>query len=153
MPMFGDSMEGMDAPMGPFSSDDVQYQVASPTVEAANGKKLSASVMKKMGKWKDQQKAGYEAMKDHLKKEFHGLQDFLQQEDMKSKAHFVYMVCWKAIKSIAMKNLMVLATMFTDPVMGPVGNALKMIDGFSQAFAIDPDQASDPESADSAGGE
>lgn len=143
MPTMLDDVSGMGAPMGPFSSD-LQYQIASPTVEKANGKKLSASVMQKMGKWKDQQKMGFEATKDHPKKEFLGLKDFVKMEDMKSKAHMIYMLCWNAIKSIAMKNLMVLATMVTDKVLGPVGKYITMIEGFSQIFTMDSDQAMDP---------
>lgn len=105
---------------------------------------LGVSVMSKMTQWPFLQQLGFAGSLTHMNQNFHGLSDFNLQLSEYSSTGAVLEAAWSVIKQIAPKNPLVTALMFNSSTLGQVGNEFQNITGFTQAFAITPDQLKQP---------
>lgn len=103
------------------------------------GMPLSVSMVCKSQNWKTRQKLAYEAMKDNIRKEFHGLADFKEQMSMYSNSLGLSgKIAWKIIQSLVPNNRQVLTTELEVAGMGLVGAFVLSIPGFAQVFGMVP---------------
>lgn len=101
-------------------------------------KSIGVSGMQKLQSFPELQKLGYNGQLSHLKKDFHGLQDFKSQMDKYSSSHPILKIAWSLIKYLVPNNVSIQQLLFTAPGLGTVGNAFKSIHGFGQVFSLSP---------------
>lgn len=116
----------------------VQQQLAS-SLLGQFAVPLNISLISKSQDWPTRQKTGYEATKDNIRSEFHGLSDFKDQMKMYSNSlGLIGRIAWQVIQYLVPNNKDVLLTEITVPGMGPVGKFLLSLHGFAQVFSLPP---------------
>jgi hypothetical protein len=113
----------------------VQDQIAQDTMQQFH-LPLSVSVIQKARDWPTRQKIAYEAIKGHLRDDFHGLEDFREQMEMYSSSNLILKTAWKLIKGLAPVNRKILKTLVTNSQLGQVGKFLLTLQGFDRVFAV-----------------
>ena len=107
---------------------------------------IGVSVMSKLTNWQYLQQLGFAGSLSKMSATFHGLGDFSFQMDKYSSTNAILRAAWKLIQPIVPFNAKVQALMYTDPVLGHVGQDFASLSNFGQVFAVSPDELQDPDS-------
>ena len=113
----------------------VQDQIAQDTMQQFH-LPLSVSVIQKARDWPTRQKIAYEAIKSHLRDDFHSLEDFREQMELYSNTDKKLKLAWRVIKNLVPVNRKILKTLVTTSLLGKVGKFLLTIQGFDRVFAV-----------------
>jgi len=126
-----------------MANGDVQNNLADQYLQKFN-LPIGVSGMQKLQQFPALQKLAHAGQLSHLKKDFHGLNDFDYQMNLYSSSNYILKAAWSLIKSIVPNNPMIAQLLTTVPGLGSVGQDFLSISGFAQVFSLTPADLTSP---------
>lgn len=106
---------------------------------------IGVSIVSKLTKWSSLQELGFAAQLTYLDKNFHGLNDFIDQMSIYSGSNTILAGAWSLIYPTQVPMTPeVSSLMYTDPVLGQVGLQFLSLINFGQTLALSPSQLNQP---------